>query len=224
MVDCIENSQCCERMSYQSVQRNNLSIILDIITTRRRSVSNLDCLPFLLISPKFNLTNMQEVVHSKWHILKQIFSTTKSDPVIFFLAKFLIIFFPNKQYGFGRKSFLKNVPFVMSLIIGIFSAVFWLLVMFSRKDSLVVLLYNSWLPLASLTGKYLQGYIWPCVCDTILTEQAQRGKVGKKRKEKRREVKWREVKRSEVKKGEVKWREVKKGKERKWNKKRRNKK
>ena len=77
----------------------------------------------------------------------------------------------------------------MSLIIGIFSAVFWLLVMFSRKDSLVVLLYNSWLPLASLTGKYLQGYIWPCVCDTILTEQAQRGKVGKKRKEKKREEK-----------------------------------
>ena len=71
---------------------------------------------------------------------------------------FYYIFFISYQYGFRRRAFRKNHQFLISLVIGTLSAVFWISVMMSQRDSITSQVYSLWLPFANLIGLFGPNY------------------------------------------------------------------
>ncbi len=57
------------------------------------------------------------------------------------------------QHGFQKKSFITNIPFLISFFIGILSALFWLFLILNLDDAIPTLGSYCWLPFANVSGE-----------------------------------------------------------------------
>lgn len=57
------------------------------------------------------------------------------------------------QYGFQKKSFITNIPFLVSFFIGILSALLWMFLILGMEDPISVLGNYFWMPFANILGK-----------------------------------------------------------------------
>lgn len=57
------------------------------------------------------------------------------------------------QHGFQKKSFITNIPFLVSFFIGILSALLWMFLILGMDNPISVLGNYFWMPFANILGK-----------------------------------------------------------------------